>query len=252
MKIQCTSCGGEYEDTEQKCPYCGTENKAVARREMSNILNSFDTAAAEMEKTVPRKHLKMWSKKLRLIVVAACGMVVALAMFAVFKGKWDSASDREKGNKYIVQLEKYYEAEDYENMKEYLREKDLYGHEYEKYREVCDVEEYVRWCMEQVEDFQIDRDTLTGLQPEQYEQCMMNDVENIFYYGCRAYRTGNEAFNDTNFLNNETRIKELLQKLDDYLTDTGFPGEAVDALQMGDEEQKELFQELMKESWQNK
>ena len=58
MKIQCASCGGEYENTEKMCPYCGTENKEAAGREMKHILGSYDAEAREMETTVPKKHLK--------------------------------------------------------------------------------------------------------------------------------------------------------------------------------------------------
>lgn len=250
MKMQCINCGGEYEASQKQCPFCGTENKTVATLEMKNILSSYDTAAAEMEKTVPQKHLKKWSKKMRLFTIAVCSIIVLLAVFAVLKGKLDSAATASADAKQVAKLEAFLEQKDFEGMREYLRKKELYGYTYDKYWEISDVNENLLRCREMVEDFMKYRDSLANLCDEEYTQYLNTCIDNIWFYGNRAYRKGNEAVNDTNFLDNETQIKTLLAEMDTYLKDAGFSEEAVEALNSGEEEQKEQCEELLRRSWQ--
>lgn len=102
MKIQCTSCGGEYENTEKMCPYCGTENKEAAGREMKHILGSYDAEAKEMETTVPKKHLKRWSRTLLAVVLIILIVLVVGTVAAVIKGQVDSAVEADRGNRVLL------------------------------------------------------------------------------------------------------------------------------------------------------
>ena len=107
------------------CPYCGTENKEAAGREMKHILGSYDAEAKEMETTVPKKHLKRWSRTLLAVVLIILIVLVVGTVAAVIKGQVDSAVEAGRGNKALTQLEAYYEAEDYDAMREYCRKNDF-------------------------------------------------------------------------------------------------------------------------------
>lgn len=239
MKKQCTSCGGEYENTEKMCPYCGTENKEAAGREMKHILGSYDAEAKEMETTVPKKHLKRWSRSLLAVVLIILIVLVVGTVAAVIKGQVDSAVEAGRGNKALTQLEAYYEAEDYDAMREYCRKNDLYGYEYDKYWEVMDADRNIGYCTEDIENYEKygNRDFLD------------NFTEQIWIYGTLAYKKGYEAVNDRNFLGNEDRIEALLSGFSDTLKEHGFTDEMIELLKTGNEEDKELFQNKARENF---
>ena len=50
----CKSCGAKYDKTNLKCPYCNSENMALAKKRKKELLASYDAEAREMETTVPK------------------------------------------------------------------------------------------------------------------------------------------------------------------------------------------------------
>ena len=166
-------------------------------------------------------------------------VLVAGTVAAVIKGQVDSAVEADKGSRMLTQLEAYYEAEDYDAMREYCRKNDLYGYEYDKYWEVMDVDRNIGYCTEDIENY------------EKYGNRELLDsfTEQIWTYGTMVYEKGEEAVNDRNFLGNEDRIEALLSGFSDTLKEHGFTDEMIALLKTGNEEEKELFQNMARENF---
>lgn len=239
MKIQCTSCGGEYESTEKMCPYCGTENREAAGREMKHILNGYDVQAKEMETTVPKKHVKKWSRTLLALGLVILLLLLAGCVAAVIRGKADSAAEAGKSSRDMAKMEEYYEKEDYGGMREYRRKHDLYGYEYDKYEELLDVVMHSDSCRDALESYEQTDDK------ENYGAFLLEDV---WYYGQKAFEEGLDAALDTNFTGNEERIEAYLEELGKTLKEHGLSEDTIQLLKAGGDDNKEQFLTEARES----
>ncbi|MBQ8798786.1 MAG: hypothetical protein IJZ55_04385 [Lachnospiraceae bacterium] len=132
----CKNCGAEIDDTLLLCPYCNTENEAMALKEHKGEI-SLILEQAEEFKTRPERIAKKVNYKVsRIAFFATAGfLVLLLVVFAASRLVGDRSVTRME--KKLAKLERYYAAGDYEGMGDYLDKlDDTYGERYKKYKNV--------------------------------------------------------------------------------------------------------------------
>jgi len=148
----CKNCGAEIDDTILLCPYCNTENEAVAAEEHRDEVN-FILDRAEELKTRPEKIAKKVEHKVsRFACYGVAGFVVVLfAVFIISRIIGDPSV--KKMEKKVAKLESFYTAGDYAGMCECLDGmEDTYGEMFHKYRTVQRV---YRWMDNQKNSYEL-------------------------------------------------------------------------------------------------
>ena len=150
--MKCKNCGAEIDDTLLLCPYCNTENEAVAAEEHRDEVN-FILDQAEELKTRPEQIAKKVDHKLgRMACYGVVGFVVLLlAVFIVSRIIGDPSI--KKMEKKVARLEGFYASGDYAGMCECLDGmEDAYGEQFKKYR---NVQRIYRWMDHQENSYEL-------------------------------------------------------------------------------------------------
>lgn len=148
----CKNCGADIDDTILLCPYCNTENEAVAAEEHRDEVN-FILDRAEELKTRPEKIAKKVEHKVsRFACYGVVGFVVLLlAVFIISRIIGDPSV--KKMEKKVSKLESFYATGDYAGMCECLDGmEDTYGEKFKKYRNVQSV---YRWMGNQKNSYEL-------------------------------------------------------------------------------------------------
>lgn len=242
----CANCGAAFPESELKCPYCGSENKEEAERRYSRKLEEFDQEAEEIKK-LPEKMVSKSSKKLMIIGIcgAGCAVICLLAVFAI--GKISANREYKLLQRQLDQLESYYQAQSYPEMREYMAEKNIYGTAYKKYWEVADAYyPYLEMCRE-IELFG--------------EIVADGDGERILYslqtglrYGADALDVSQSGMEDKGILGNEDVLaginEDTVKKLKEEL---GLKDEEIESLTANREEIIKTTEHIaisVKERWE--
>ncbi len=130
--MNCKNCGAQIEDNVLQCPYCNTENAYVAQKEQDAHIEYYDNKTKEL-KQLPDKIVNKTTKYLLMIAGAVFALFIIAAVVVFIVSTIKSKTDLPMQEKHLKKLEEYYAAGQYEEMGEYLDEKDLYGGSYKKY-----------------------------------------------------------------------------------------------------------------------
>ena len=215
----CKNCGGEYADNDIKCPYCGSENKIAAGRKKKEILHSYDVEAAKIRKQAedfPEKTANRWTQNLLRIVGILAAIGVLITVIAIIWANFSTGLERRNEQRHIKKLEELYQAENYEEMDEYMDDKELWGREYDKYDQLTSVyqdysrmEEHIR-ALEEI----IDNDVYIESQKEELARWRL---EEVLYYASRVLKLCRSNIDDMVYHENEDRLegfyKNCVQKL---------------------------------------
>ena len=148
----CKNCGAEIDDTLLLCPYCNTENEAVAEKEHKEEVNDILDKAEELKARPEQIAKKVEHKVGRVACFGVVGFVVLLLAVFIISRIIGDPSIR-KMEKKIAKLESYYAAGDYAGMCECLDGmEDTYGEKFQKYRSVQRV---YRWLDNQENSYEI-------------------------------------------------------------------------------------------------
>ncbi len=139
----CKNCGAKIDDTLLLCPFCNTENEAVAaeehRDEVNFILNQVEELKTRPERIAEKVNHKV--SRIACIGAAAFGMLLLL-VFVISRILGDTSGNKQE--KKVAKLEAFYAAGDYAGMSECLNNtEDAYGALFEKYRSVQWVYRYM-------------------------------------------------------------------------------------------------------------
>ncbi len=120
--ITCNSCGGRFEDTLPKCPYCDTMNYKGAEAEYLEELEKLRSDMEELgdysEEEI-KKEIRKQGKFLRRTLICCC-VVVAVVLFLFWQKENTDKKNRQadytwKKENYPL-MEEMYEAEQYEKL----------------------------------------------------------------------------------------------------------------------------------------
>lgn len=149
----CKNCGAQIDENLLECPYCGTENKEVAKRQQEEYIDGYERKKEDLNK-LPEIAARRATKKVPIVIA-----VIVVLFLAVFLCTWlfgrDSAGDTlEKQKEQIAKLEEYYQAGQYEEMYDYLNELEhSYSATYEKYRIVGSAYHNLKYDIESLKSF---------------------------------------------------------------------------------------------------
>lgn len=218
--MKCKICGAMYDSNLDYCPYCHSENDVKSNKRLEEELKKYDEEIKDIQK-LPNK-VSNFSGLIVLGIVLLFAVIIVLVMLnseTLFSEKMEVKEETVDPNasKHIEKLEEMLVSKDYEGIKEYISEEDIYEGEYSKYIEVSDAIRYYNWMLLDIEFLE------TVQEEEEYwgiEQ-RKNAVYSVLHSGLQCMYTVNDYCNDRVPKKNEEYLKEIyemavaeLEKLD--------------------------------------
>ena len=134
----CRNCGAEYEDYLYKCPYCEAENIEATHKKQRDYVNKYRNKGnffAMLPNLLVQRTGSAMKSAAKMIGVV---FVVLLIVGGIGSYVYSSTAVT-RMEKRVEKLENYYQAGDYEGLKEYYYSLDgAYGGNYEKYSRTVD------------------------------------------------------------------------------------------------------------------
>ena len=140
--VVCKNCGGEYDDSLSKCPYCGSMHKAGAyrkfRQKISNIIDQMLGLKKEVEESTGKIILVSLFRGILLCLLVS-GIAFGLAMFTNTNYYNDKTYDEkllkriEWQNENVAKLDAAYEANDLDTIEELYNENSEAVHKWKHY-----------------------------------------------------------------------------------------------------------------------
>ncbi len=140
----CKFCGAQYEDKEVKCPFCGVMNEPEAKKAFEEKLNQV-TYTVDQLSNQPKRVLFKNSLKLIILVFLLISVAIGAVFFiqaqkekkerekeAVYEKEMSALIDWE--NATFLQLDEWYENQEYDKLVEFQRELYLSDSEFMFYR----------------------------------------------------------------------------------------------------------------------
>ena len=204
LMMICKNCGGQFPDTIEKCPYCGTMNKKGAyrgfRKKVSAFIDSLLGLKTDAYESVSRMILVSILRSLVLIAVCVLLAFVASRFYNVDYYN-DSRYDKERmediewENANIQKLNEAYEQRDYETIRK------LY---YENSSIVSHWEHYASYSLLEEFDKLINKESLS-----KYD---MSNIMYFLYYPDYYGRT--ESLSETELEEYLENRKQLIEKVE--------------------------------------
>lgn len=189
----CKSCGAEFSAELLQCPFCGTENEKEAVEQQEEYIKQVEQkieAVKEMPKEVAKK-ANSWLTKL-VIGIVILAIVILVGAFLIVRLL--DATSVQRQQKKLDKLEAMYQAEQYEEMEEYLLNIEEFDGAFRKYRIVAQIysdqkstvgllESYIK-VVETSPDSKIVDDYAERLMGVMKEMSYLDELEeNGFVYG---------------------------------------------------------------------
>lgn len=170
----CKNCSAQIDKTKLICPYCGSENFDMAKKEQDDYVKEFRRKKRKL-KLIPEKFVNKTSKIL-LYLAAGIFVCILLAIWGVTVFSKATKGDiLEKQEKELAKLEEYYAAGEYNNMCDYLENIRSRGGKYEKYKRISDLYRHMEWKIEALQlnpDFAKTIDLSASDVAEDIERCI--------------------------------------------------------------------------------
>lgn len=212
----CESCGGRYEDDMLLCPYCGTENPALAAGEQQAYMAQYEEKTRRLDEVPDRLARRASGRAGRTAgIVAGFFLAALLAGWGVSRIAASRALGKQQ--KQVQQLEEYYQAGEYGRMADYLEEIGGSGATFEKYDQMGGIYERFVWTKNFVEDYQ---DEIRGCLQEQETDRALNliscDLSDCFGQLRRIRDLEEEGFP----YGNKDGMREIAKRYEELLADT--------------------------------
>ena len=240
----CQNCGAEYEEGSLNCPYCHSENRRASERLKKDILRGYDKEAEEMVQSVPKKAVRKWTKYVAIGLGAVLALGAVIAYVTVIAAVVSGNVNYRKSRREYAKLEEYYSAEDWSDMRYYLRSKSLYGSRYDKYWQVVDADSRLEELKEKVREI---RETYAI---NTFNEALKEDMAGV--WGESAIKSANtllemtkEQVEDMAVTGNEEILQRYYDEGSQYLEELGFTPEEVDSLADAEPDEKMLKERLL-------
>lgn len=251
----CRNCGGEYDSSERCCPYCKSENLQVAGQLKEEKLRKLDADYRQekqrLETQLPKQAVRKGTKMTLLLLGSFLGIIVLSVVAIVVGGMAIEAGERKQAARNREQLEQYFQAGQYEEMRNYLYDKAEYTEQLRKYRETAQVYAmYTNWIVRMSDEWQeYASDSFWEPQDNLYMlQYMLQYAEELF-------ECCEEWCSDMSFCDNEEVLKDFENKTEMLLRNTyHMTDEQIELLKQGGltDEQRERLSETVMEKWLQK
>ena len=131
----CSDCGGEYQETDLKCPFCGKENEIMAERLKQEKLKALDREAEEIQK-LPEQIVTNTTNRVLKITGIAFGVLVIFILLGVAVTQLYTNYEYKNTQRKIQEIEAVYASGDLDELSAYMEDRKLYGSEFDKYQNV--------------------------------------------------------------------------------------------------------------------
>lgn len=244
----CKNCNGEYPSDALACPYCGTENMKAATRQKKEILQSYDKEEKEIirhAETYVKKTAHKWTKYIVAGVGVALAIGVVITMIVIASGKLSVSMSVAGTQKHIEKLDAFCEAGEYAEMREYLRDRELWDKEYDKYWQLADTyQEYIR--IEEAEEHLVSIAAGEVMTQEGKIDCSDYWIEDILESGTTLMTLCEEYTSDTEFLYNEDALEEISALCESKFAGYGYSAEEIAGIkQLTTEEGLEAYKPVL-------
>lgn len=127
--IICKNCGAEYDDEQDRCPYCGGDNFGRSVQLHEDMMNELKREKRQWEKMPEKVAGKgmSWTARLGIGTVIAVVIICIIVFIASSISRKVSYQVEQKN---LEKLESLYQSGDYEGICEYLKK---VGHTYQSY-----------------------------------------------------------------------------------------------------------------------
>ncbi len=213
----CDSCGASYKLSEYYCPYCQSENPVMAEIRKEQILKGYDVEAEQMKDKIWAENLHKWTRRICIVMGVLVAFAVILLIGSSALGPIMAEGEYAVVQKHLEHLEKYYQAEDWENMQEYLWDKDCYDKNYEKYSQITDAYMELNKFRRELSEMLDIRDAEPGVYYyNDLEDEFLHRAQGVFTYAVCSMQDARRAKNDRVILGNE----DILQAFYDEVVNT--------------------------------
>lgn len=212
----CDSCGAGYKLSEHYCPYCQSENPVMAEIRKEQILKGYDVEAERMKDKVWAENLQKWTKRIGVVVMAIAIVAVVLAIGAAVIGPVMAEGEAAIVRGHVEKLEKYYQAQEWEAMQEYLWDECSGSRSYEKYEQVADAYMELAYFRRELAQMLELRNTEAGSYYDNLEDELLDTTKGIFTHAIYGMQDTRKGKNDRVILGNE----DVLQRFYDELVGT--------------------------------
>ncbi len=242
----CKSCGAKYDKTNLKCPYCNSENVALAKKIKRDILASYDAEAKEMETTVPKQAVNKWTRHLVKILPAIIIIAVVATVAAIVWGRVSADREYRQEQDNLEEMEALFQAQDWEALDQYYYDHDdIYGSKYEKYSEIVTAYSWFEMFLDNIE-------SLEGLEDVDFSE---EDSKEELYWGWIDLALDNAGYvlatcktyvDDNSFKGNEAQLEKIYNECVGILLVFGYSEEEIEQIALGtDSEYYEALKEKM-------
>lgn len=152
----CRNCAAEYEDYLYKCPYCEAENIEATHKKQRDYVNKYRNKG-NFFAILPNLLVQRTGKAMKSAAIIIGAVFVVLLLVGGICSYIYSTTAVARMEKRVEKLENYYQAEDYEGLKEYYYSLDgAYGGNYEKYSRTVDAYYRVNSKIQMLKDWNDD------------------------------------------------------------------------------------------------
>lgn len=151
--IICKNCGAEYDDEQDRCPYCGGDNFGKSVQVHEDTIHDLEREKRQWEKMPEKVAGKgmSWTAK---IGIAAVIMVAVICSIVFIVSSISRKVSYQVEQKNLEKLESLYQSGDYEGICEYLK---TVGHTYQsyfdKYTEVAGMQHYLNYLNDEDDSY---------------------------------------------------------------------------------------------------
>lgn len=242
----CKSCGAKYDKTNLKCPYCNSENIALAKKIKKEMLASYDAEAKEMETTVPKQAVRKWTSHLIKILPVIIIIAVAATAAAIVWGRISADAEYREKKENLENMEALFAAKDWEALDEYYYDHDnIYGIEFEKYREITQAYSWFEMFLGDIEELE-DLENITFSSEESKQELYLDWIDLALTNAKDVLSTCITYFQDNSFRGNEKELEKIYNECAGILLVFGYSEEEIEQIALGsDSEYYKTLKEKM-------
>ena len=156
----CSGCGATYDDKAYNCPYCNKENERMTavrqQQELGQIYSQVNDVVME-----PVKRANKVTKKFAFIVIGLVALLVVITVVGIVLSGPLSMNSYEKQQANVAKLEAMMDEKDYAAIEKFMNKLGSAGYDYayEKYMDVVDVIDDVRYCENEAQKVKLENRT---------------------------------------------------------------------------------------------
>ena len=178
--IICKNCGAEYDDEQDRCPYCGGDNFGKSVQVHEDMMNELKREKRQWEKMPEKVAGKgmSWTAKLG---IAAVIMVAVICIIVFIVSSISHKVSYRVEQKNLEKLESLYQSGDYEGICEYLKTVEYtYQSYFDKYTEIAGMQRYLNYLNDE-DDFYlqwiVENDKADALSNISYIVSILNECQ---------------------------------------------------------------------------